>query len=128
MVALRRMGARVVGAALGLCLLAPAGSVFAQSADATVNMQSLAFSPKEVHVTAGQTVLWTNSDPLQHTVTADDGSFDSGLIDPGGMFTMEFDTPGTYQYYCQPHGSAGLNGMAATIIVDDPNAGQVDQQ
>jgi plastocyanin len=128
MVALRTGGARVLGAALALWLLAPAGSVFAQAADATVNMQSLAFGPKVVHITPGQTVLWTNGDPLQHTVSADDGSFDSGLIDPSGTFTQEFDTPGTYQYYCQPHGSAGLNGMSATIIVDDPNAGQVDQQ
>src|SRR5206468_11588668 len=113
----------VLGAALVMCLLVPAGSVFAQEADATVNMQSLAFGPTVVHITPGQTVLWTNSDPLQHTVTADDASFDSGLIDAGGTFTQEFDTPGTYQYYCQPHGSAGLHGMAATIVVDDPNAG-----
>jgi len=55
---------------------------------------------------------------VQHTITADDGSFDSGMVDPGSSFSMEFDTPGTFQYYCQPHGASGGTGMAATIIVD----------
>ena len=113
----RRTGARVLGAALALLLLAPGGSAFAQ-ADATVDMKNLAFAPLEVHIAPGQTVMWMNSDPLQHTVTADDASFDSGLIDPGGTFSQSFDGPGTYQYYCTPHGSAGLHGMSATIIVD----------
>ena len=118
----RRQCLRAMGAALALCLLAPIGSAFAQAADATVDMSSFSFKPAEVHVSPGQTVLWTNMDPVQHTVTADDGSFDSGLLDPGGTFSQEFDAPGTYQYYCMPHGGPGLQGMAATIIVDDPNA------
>lgn len=63
-------------------------------------------------------MLWTNDDPMQHSVTADDGSFDSGMIDPGGTFSMEFDTPGTFAYYCQPHGAAGGTGMAGIIVVD----------
>jgi plastocyanin len=118
----RWLGVRVLGVALALCLLAPVGSAFAQDADATVDMSSISFKPSEVHILPGQTVLWTNSDPFQHTVTADDGSFDSGLIDPGGSFGLGFDAPGVYQYYCQPHGAAGLVGMAAIVVVDDPNA------
>ena len=110
------------GTALALCLLAPAASAFAQDAEATVVMGGLSFSPTVVHVAPGATVLWTNSSPLAHTVTADDGSFDSGMVDADSTFTVTFDTPGTYQYFCQPHGSAGLHGMAATIIVDDPAA------
>ena len=31
---------------------------------------------------------------------------------------MTFDTPGTYGYYCVPHGGPGI-GMAATVIVDE---------
>jgi plastocyanin len=89
----------------------------------TVDMKNIAFAPNVIHVTAGQTVTWTNSDPLQHTVTADDGSFDSGLVDPNGFFTQEFDTPGVVQYYCQPHGGPGLQGMSGTVIVDPPSGG-----
>ncbi len=119
---LGRFSARFLGAALALFLLAPATTTVAQSADATVDMKNVAFAPTVVHILPGQTVLWTNDDPLQHTVTADDGSFDSGLIDPGATFSQTFTAPGTYQYYCTPHGSAGLHGMSATVIVDDPNA------
>jgi plastocyanin len=117
---IQRLWARILVAALAIFLVFPVGSVFAQ--DATVNMVGVSFSPTEVHVAPGATVQWVNTSTLQHTVTADDGSFDSGLVDPDGTFSMEFDAPGVYQYYCQPHGAAGLNGMAATIIVDDPGA------
>jgi plastocyanin len=107
-----------LGAALALALLAPISSASAQDAGPAVEMSNVKFSPTVIHVPAGGSVTWTNSDPVAHTVTADDGSFDSGLIDPSGTVSIEFDTPGTFQYYCQPHGSAGGTGMAATIIVD----------
>src|ERR1051326_1480115 len=100
----RRRCARVLGAALALWLLAPVGSAFAQDSP-IVDMKGLQFNPGAIHIQPGQTVTWTNSDPLQHTITADDGSFDSGLVDAGAVFQQEFDTPGEYQYYCQPHGS-----------------------
>ncbi len=77
-------------------------------------MSSIKFAPKVIHVSAGQSVLWSNSDPVAHTVTADDGSFDSGLVDPGSSVSIEFDTPGTFQYFCQPHGGAG--GDANTLF------------
>src|SRR3954447_16606486 len=118
---------RALGAALALCLLIPGSAAFAQDADATVDMQGISFVPREIHVAPGATVMWTNSSPLAHTVTADDGSFDSGLFGNGETFTQVFDAPGVYQYFCQPHGSAGLVGMSAVIIVDDPDAAAVQQ-
>jgi plastocyanin len=108
---------RAVGAALALLLVVPGTSGFAQS-NASVEMKNLAFAPKEIHIAPGQTVTWTNDDAIQHTITADDGSFDSGLLDQGATFSQEFDTPGAYQYFCQPHGGPGGTGMAATVIVD----------
>jgi plastocyanin len=119
-----RLWPRVLGAALAIvCLLVPVELAFAQDAAATVTMQNtLTFAPPTVHIAPGQSVQWTNPSVLAHTVTADDSTFDSGNVDPGGTFSWSFDTPGTYQYYCQPHGSAGLNGMSGTIVVDDPNA------
>jgi plastocyanin len=110
-------GGRAVGLALALFLLVPGTSSFAQSAS-PVNMVNFGYTPKEIHIAPGQTVTWTNSDGLQHTVTADDGSFDSGLLDPGATFTQEFDTPGVYAYFCQPHGGPGGVGMAAVVVVD----------
>jgi plastocyanin len=114
-----RLRLRVLGAALAVvCLLAPVGSAFAQDADVTVAMQGVSFAPPTVHITPGQTVLWVNDSPLAHTVTSDDGLFDSDMVDPGGTFTWTADAAGEYQYFCQPHGSAGLKGMAGKIIVD----------
>jgi plastocyanin len=110
---------RVLGAALAVSLLAPVGSVFAQDADVTVDMQGIQFAPTEIHIPAGGTVLWTNSSPIGHTVTADDGSYDSGNINQGDTFSTSFDAPGTYSYYCIPHKAAG---MVAVVVVDDPNA------
>lgn len=86
--------------------------------DATVMMVGLRFNPVEVHIPAGGTVLWVNSSRLAHTVTADDDSWDSGDVEVGDTFSMNFDTPGTYGYFCIPHGSPGV-GMAATVIVDE---------
>ena len=46
---------------------------------------------------------WTNADQLQHSVTADDGSFDSGLIEPGRSYERVFERLGDYAYHCTPH-------------------------
>jgi plastocyanin len=48
-------------------------------------------------------VEWNNDDPLAHTVTASDGSFQSPLIEPGRSWTHTFSTPGTYAFFCTPH-------------------------
>jgi large repetitive protein len=109
-------------------LLLPVGAAFAQDSTATVDMQAISFAPPVIHVTPGTTVLWTNSTSLQHTVTADDGAFDSGPIRARETFSQLFDTPGVYQYFCQPHGAAALQGMSGAIVVDDPNAPEDAQE
>jgi len=66
-------------------------------------MRSMAFTPGRIEIMAGTTVQWTNNDPLAHSVTAADRSFDSGLIQPGQSWAYTFDTPGTYDFSCTPH-------------------------
>jgi len=69
-----------------------------------IRIANLSFGAKELHVRAGTRVRWINGDPqLQHSVTADDGSFDSGLIDPGQAFERIFEKAGDYPYHCTPH-------------------------
>jgi plastocyanin len=70
---------------------------------AKAGIKSLAFQPNRIEITAGTTVAWTNDDPLEHTVTAVDRSFDSGLIAPGATWHYTFTRPGTYPFFCQPH-------------------------
>ena len=80
--------------------------------DAAVDISGFAFGPAELQIAAGTTVTWTNQDAASHTVTADDGSFDSGNLTTGQTFSQTFDTPGTYTYHCNIHPS-----MTATIVV-----------
>jgi plastocyanin len=66
-------------------------------------IKNLAFQPNRIQIATGTTVTWTNGDALDHTVTAGDGSFDSGLIAPGARWSHTFTKAGTYQFSCRPH-------------------------
>lgn len=68
-----------------------------------VRMVNLSFRGGNVRVPAGTRVRWVNGDQVQHTVTADDGSFESGLLDPNAVYDHAFERPGTYKYHCTPH-------------------------
>jgi plastocyanin len=56
-----------------------------------------------IEVTVGTTVEWTNHDALIHSVTAEDRSFNSGLIQPGKTFRHTFTKAGTFNFFCMPH-------------------------
>jgi alcohol dehydrogenase (cytochrome c) len=61
------------------------------------------FDPGNDLVPPGTTITWTNTGNVGHTVTSDDGVFDSGDLAPGQTFSFTFDQPGTYWYFCRPH-------------------------
>jgi plastocyanin len=84
----------------------------AQASDGAVTIAGFAFDPASLDVPLGTTVTWTNTDGTQHTVTANDGAFDSGALSQGSTFSQTFDTAGTFQYACRFHPS-----MQATITV-----------
>ena len=69
----------------------------------SVSISNFAFEPAELGVAAGTEVTWTNDDPAPHTVTADDGSFDSGTLEPGQAFSVTFDGNGPIIYACRIH-------------------------
>jgi plastocyanin len=82
---------------------------------AAVNESSQGYFPARITVVIGvnNTVTWTNTDTAPHTVTALDGSFNSGNLNPGDSFTYTFRTPGTYAYFCEYH-----PWMKGVIIVE----------
>ena len=96
-------------------LLALSGA--AQAADHEVDVVNFAFVPQELTIAAGDRVTWRNQSG-DHNVVADDGSFRSGAV-RGAPWTFgrTFNAPGTYPYYCEPHGAPGGSGMAGTITV-----------
>src|SRR4051812_15054434 len=69
------------------------GTAMAQG-DTSVSIANFAFDPGSVTIDAGSTVTWTNSDSATHTVTSDDGTFDSGNLASGDSYSFTFDTPG----------------------------------
>ena len=66
-------------------------------------MKGFRFRPDSMRVTAGDTVVWLNSDDEPHTVTMDPNSFDSGDIAPGGRFRWVFRQKGRFRYHCEIH-------------------------
>jgi len=92
------------------------GAGAANVANAThAEMRTMVFGPKRIEIPVGGTVTWTNNDPLVHTITADDGSWDSGPIEPGKTWSRTFTQPGEYAYHCTPHPF-----MRALIVVRQP--------
>lgn len=79
------------------------------------------FIPKYLAIAPGDTVRWTHNGGSDHTVTANDLAFDSGEIGPEAVFTYTFDTLGRFGYYCQLHGSAGLDMFGTIRVVDAAN-------
>lgn len=77
----------------------------AVSADSVVavHIKDLKFAPAVLQVRPGTVVEWINDDPLEHTVTAADSSFASGLIKPGARWRHRFSEAGTVAYACTPH-------------------------
>ena len=63
----------------------------------------MAFGPSRIEIAAGTTITWTNNDPLAHTITADDRSWDSGEIAPGQTWSHTFTQPGEFAFHCTPH-------------------------
>ena len=114
-----RWRSMLAGAVLLLSLVGSAvaggvGTAAAQDGDAAVEIVDFSFSPGTIEVTVGTTVTWTNNDSAPHTVTADDGAFDSGEIAQGGTFSFTFDTAGTYTYFCEIHPD-----MTGSVVVTE---------
>ncbi len=79
----------------------------------TIYMKNAVFSNTNLQVLGGTTVTWVNDDTQVHTVTADDGSFDSGDLQPGQSFQFSFTVIGPHAYHCMHHSS--MTGLVTVI-------------
>jgi plastocyanin len=68
-----------------------------------VSLQDGYFDPADISVPSGTTVIWTNEGNEPHTVTSDDGLFDSGLLYSGGSYWVTLYGQGTTTYHCSPY-------------------------
>ena len=71
------------------------------------------FSPLQITVGAGDTVVWTNIGADSHTITPADGSWGTDDIEPGATYSYTFTQPGVYPYVCLIH----INHHQGTITV-----------
>ena len=119
---MRRYGLPLVVVATVTLGLLPWPAQAAQS----VSMKASKYDPKDVTIPKGETVEWKNNDSLEHSVAADDGSFDSHprcgqvggtCMRRGETFSRKFNNPGRYLYYCRTHGAPGGQGMAGVVNV-----------
>jgi plastocyanin len=69
----------------------------------TAAVEDFVFRPARLEVAAGTTIVWTNDGQVAHTVSAEDGSFDSGSIEPGKRGSITFSRAGTFPFHCTPH-------------------------
>lgn len=113
-------------AALAVVLVVPGCSMFdsgdggavptppntVSTGEGGVTLRNTAYNPQRVSTVVGREVVWTFDDNgLTHTVTADDGSFDSGRLS-SGEFRRTFDQPGEIAYHCEVHAR-----MKGTVVV-----------
>lgn len=70
------------------------------------------YVPATLHLNVGQRVTFTNTSDAAHTVTADNGAFDSGNIGQGASWTFTATKAGTFAYHCIYHPN-----MHGTVVV-----------
>lgn len=83
-----------------------------------IQVVDIAFEPKRVTIEAGEAVAWSWEGSQPHSVTADDGSFDSDIQEKGSTFEQTFDEPGKYEYYCKVHSSPDGDTQNGVIVVE----------
>src|SRR3989442_12939940 len=111
----------------------PTGPVMDVSMTDNNGQAPYAFSPATLPIKVGTSVRWTNTGTTSHTATSDatwPAVWASGTVDPAGTtctpnppypctpgttppgtyVSSPFNTPGTYQYHCQVHGTLGMTG------------------
>jgi plastocyanin len=96
-------------------------AVPASAADESVTARpDNTFSPDHVTIDIGDTVTWTNGGGF-HNVRFSNGSFEEPADPDFTSWTVKrtFDTPGSFTYYCEAHGTASGGGMAGHIEVRD---------
>jgi plastocyanin len=124
----------------GVLVVEPAGdqgrAVRVQAVDPGFTGDKFRFDPDKLTVAAGTTLLVANVGGKPHTLTADDGSFDTGIIDPGaegGRFagknaSVTLNKAGTFKFHCEVHptvmkGVVKVTGEAAAAGPAEASAG-----
>ena len=86
-----------------------------------VGMNDAGYIPSTVVVAPGHQITWTNGGTQPHSVTANDGTFDSGTMQPKGKFALTAPAAtGTYAYHCIFHTFMNGTVVVSTLSLEGP--------
>ena len=87
----------------------------------TVDGTNLRFYPDVLTINEGDSVrfLW-GGELLPHNSVEENGVFDSGEPERevDYLYKFDFDQSGTYDFFCEPHQSVGMDGTITVLDVD----------
>jgi len=121
--------ARAAGLAAGISAATVSSPAYAaETKEVKMGSDSglLVFVPAKTQICKGDSVKWINNKAGPHNVVFDEEaipegvsqeaiSMDDQLGEEGDTFVMKFDTAGTYEYYCEPHRGAGMQGVLTVV-------------
>lgn len=84
-----------------------------------VEISEFAYQTQTLRVRPGTTIRWVNDDPVAHTVTSDEGRWDSAQFGPGESYSRTFREPGRYPYTCTLH--PYMNAVVVVIPEQEAN-------
>ncbi len=84
-----------------------------------IAMQDSCFSGTAHFAPSDTTITVSNVGFMPHSLTAVDGSFDTGLLDAGGTAEINVGESGIYRVFCTLHGTAAGDGMAGLLVVGE---------
>jgi plastocyanin len=87
-----------------------------------VLQQNKQFVPRVIAVAAGSSVVFRNSDEINHNVFSLSPHFDTGLYGKDGEKEETFDKPGVVQLLCNIHSAM----LGYVVVVDTPYFAQAD--
>jgi LPXTG-motif cell wall-anchored protein len=98
------------------------------AASGDVDIVDFLYEPKKITVTVGDSVTWTNLDEAPHDAKADDGSFQTDVLDQDQSEAVTFDEEGKFTYFCSlhpPDASAEYEDFVGTVkvVADDTGTG-----
>lgn len=78
----------------------------------TVEIRNYDFFPRDLTVSVGTEVTWTNRDSVPHDATSGD-AWGTGLLKENESASLSFSEPGSYDYICTVHPD-----MTGTLTVE----------
>lgn len=91
------------------------GADQAANSGRTIEMKDTKYDPARLVVPLGTEVTWVNRDDIEHTLTTDDGAFDSGPLKKGQKIKYVFPKTGKYDFHCAIHGKDRMSG---SVVVE----------